>query len=205
MEGARAALGAEAPTVGAEAPTVGAEAGGRWAKPGGRCSPEAAGGGAPRSPSPFPFPFRPYPIQERFMAALYAALQAGQVGIFESPTGTVRSGTGNGGVEVLGAVPIRVVLGEAGLCPHTSVRPGVPFQRCASPICGAGAPCAGAGEKQAPREMALWDNRVPHLCLHTHELGLIPLRSGSSLCGLSGTAMYQVCGPVPFVFTRESR
>lgn len=110
-----------------------------------------------------------------------------------------------GGVEVLGAVPIRVVLGEAGLCPHTSVRPGVPFQRCASPICGAGAPCAGAGEKQAPREMALWDNRVPHLCLHTHELGLIPLRSGSSLCGLSGTAMYQVCGPVPFVFTRESR
>uniref|UniRef100_A0A8C3B151 ATP-dependent DNA helicase DDX11 n=1 Tax=Cairina moschata TaxID=8855 RepID=A0A8C3B151_CAIMO len=91
MEGARAALGAEAPTVGAEAPTVGAEAGGRWAKPGGRCSPEAAGGGAPRSPSPFPFPFRPYPIQERFMAALYAALQAGQVGIFESPTGTGKS------------------------------------------------------------------------------------------------------------------
>uniref|UniRef100_A0A8B9SIG4 ATP-dependent DNA helicase DDX11 n=1 Tax=Anas platyrhynchos TaxID=8839 RepID=A0A8B9SIG4_ANAPL len=45
----------------------------------------------PRSPSPFPFPYRPYPIQERFMAALYAALQAGQVGIFESPTGTGKS------------------------------------------------------------------------------------------------------------------
>lgn len=97
MEGARAAVGAEALTVGAEAAAVGAEAGGRWAKPGGRCSPEAAGGGEPRSPSPFPFPYRPYPIQERFMAALYAALQAGQVGIFESPTGTVRSRTGNGG------------------------------------------------------------------------------------------------------------
>ncbi|XP_038029387.2 ATP-dependent DNA helicase DDX11 isoform X1 [Anas platyrhynchos] len=91
MEGARAAVGAEALTVGAEAAAVGAEAGGRWAKPGGRCSPEAAGGGEPRSPSPFPFPYRPYPIQERFMAALYAALQAGQVGIFESPTGTGKS------------------------------------------------------------------------------------------------------------------
>eukprot|EP00075_Anas_platyrhynchos_P034741 XP_027323994.1 ATP-dependent DNA helicase DDX11 isoform X2 [Anas platyrhynchos] len=91
MEGAREAVGAEALTVGAEAAAVGAEAGGRWAKPGGRCSPEAAGGGEPRSPSPFPFPYRPYPIQERFMAALYAALQAGQVGIFESPTGTGKS------------------------------------------------------------------------------------------------------------------
>ncbi|XP_065598680.1 ATP-dependent DNA helicase DDX11 isoform X1 [Cyrtonyx montezumae] len=39
----------------------------------------------------FPFPYTPYRIQEQFMAALYAALEAGQVGIFESPTGTGKS------------------------------------------------------------------------------------------------------------------
>lgn len=117
MEGARAAVGAEALTVGAEAAAVGAEAGGRWAKPGGRCSPEAAGGGEPRSPSPFPFPYRPYPIQERFMAALYAALQAGQVGIFESPTGTVRSGTENWGWGCWEPFPSGWCLGRLGSVP----------------------------------------------------------------------------------------
>lgn len=44
-----------------------------------------SGDGASR----FPFPFKPYPIQERFMEALYAVLEQGKVGIFESPTGTV--------------------------------------------------------------------------------------------------------------------
>ncbi|NWY01672.1 DDX11 helicase, partial [Nothoprocta ornata] len=39
----------------------------------------------------FPFPYAPYAIQERFMAALYGALEKGQVGIFESPTGTGKS------------------------------------------------------------------------------------------------------------------
>ncbi|NXA38787.1 DDX11 helicase, partial [Eudromia elegans] len=39
----------------------------------------------------FPFPYEPYAIQERFMAALYGALEKGQVGIFESPTGTGKS------------------------------------------------------------------------------------------------------------------
>ncbi|NXN13715.1 DDX11 helicase, partial [Indicator maculatus] len=39
----------------------------------------------------FPFPYTPYLIQERFMAALYNALEAGCVGIFESPTGTGKS------------------------------------------------------------------------------------------------------------------
>lgn len=39
--------------------------------------------------SRFPFPFKPYPIQERFMAELYDALEQGKVGVFESPTGTV--------------------------------------------------------------------------------------------------------------------
>ncbi|NWT09565.1 DDX11 helicase, partial [Vireo altiloquus] len=39
----------------------------------------------------FPFPYTPYPIQEQFMEALYGALEAGRVGIFESPTGTGKS------------------------------------------------------------------------------------------------------------------
>ncbi|XP_071624934.1 ATP-dependent DNA helicase DDX11 isoform X2 [Heliangelus exortis] len=47
----------------------------------------AAGPGCRR----FPFPYTPYPIQERFMAALYRALEGGRVGIFESPTGTGKS------------------------------------------------------------------------------------------------------------------
>lgn len=37
----------------------------------------------------FPFPFEPYPIQKDFMAELYKVLEAGKIGIFESPTGTV--------------------------------------------------------------------------------------------------------------------
>ncbi|KAK2848365.1 hypothetical protein Q7C36_010047 [Tachysurus vachellii] len=41
--------------------------------------------------SRFPFPFKPYPIQERFMAALYDTLEQGKVGVFESPTGTGKS------------------------------------------------------------------------------------------------------------------
>ncbi|XP_039766628.1 ATP-dependent DNA helicase DDX11 [Ornithorhynchus anatinus] len=39
----------------------------------------------------FPFPFTPYPIQESFMAELYRVLEAGKIGIFESPTGTGKS------------------------------------------------------------------------------------------------------------------
>ncbi|NXQ21431.1 DDX11 helicase, partial [Peucedramus taeniatus] len=39
----------------------------------------------------FPFPYTPYRIQEQFMEALYGALEAGRVGIFESPTGTGKS------------------------------------------------------------------------------------------------------------------
>lgn len=38
----------------------------------------------------FPFPYKPYDIQEQFMRALYRTLDQGKVGIFESPTGTVR-------------------------------------------------------------------------------------------------------------------
>jgi hypothetical protein len=39
---------------------------------------------------PFGFPFEPYSIQKDFMEALYIVLEEGKVGIFESPTGTVR-------------------------------------------------------------------------------------------------------------------
>lgn len=50
----------------------------------------------------FPFPYTPYLIQERFMAALYGALEAGRVGIFESPTGTVRPARRDGREETGG-------------------------------------------------------------------------------------------------------
>ncbi|XP_019320423.2 ATP-dependent DNA helicase DDX11 isoform X2 [Panthera pardus] len=39
----------------------------------------------------FPFPFTPYSIQKDFMAELYRVLDAGKIGIFESPTGTGKS------------------------------------------------------------------------------------------------------------------
>uniref|UniRef100_A0ACB8FMR9 DEAD H (Asp-Glu-Ala-Asp His) box helicase 11 n=1 Tax=Sphaerodactylus townsendi TaxID=933632 RepID=A0ACB8FMR9_9SAUR len=39
----------------------------------------------------FPFPYTPYPIQEEFMNKLYQVLEAGKIGIFESPTGTGKS------------------------------------------------------------------------------------------------------------------
>ena len=37
----------------------------------------------------FHHPFQPYPIQVDFMNAVYECIQNCQVGIFESPTGTV--------------------------------------------------------------------------------------------------------------------
>ncbi len=41
-------------------------------------------------PGYFPFPFTPYDIQEQFMRSLYSAIEEKKIGIFESPTGTVR-------------------------------------------------------------------------------------------------------------------
>ena len=41
-------------------------------------------------PDKFLFPFEPYEIQKNFMRVLYNTLERGQVGIFESPTGTVK-------------------------------------------------------------------------------------------------------------------
>jgi Rad3-related DNA helicase len=41
---------------------------------------------------PFPFPYaQPYDIQSRFMAELYGTIKTRRMGIFESPTGTVRA------------------------------------------------------------------------------------------------------------------
>ena len=45
---------------------------------------------ADKKPVFFPFPFSPYDIQEDFMHTLFDVLNNGEVGIFESPTGTVR-------------------------------------------------------------------------------------------------------------------
>ncbi|XP_049738125.1 ATP-dependent DNA helicase DDX11 isoform X2 [Elephas maximus indicus] len=39
----------------------------------------------------FPFPYTPYSIQKDFMTELYKVLEAGKIGIFESPTGTGKS------------------------------------------------------------------------------------------------------------------
>ncbi|XP_037700974.1 ATP-dependent DNA helicase DDX11 isoform X2 [Choloepus didactylus] len=39
----------------------------------------------------FPFPYTPYSIQKDFMSELYQVLEAGKIGIFESPTGTGKS------------------------------------------------------------------------------------------------------------------
>lgn len=42
-------------------------------------------------PVAFEFPFVPYSIQDEFMRALYSVVEAKQIGIFESPTGTGKS------------------------------------------------------------------------------------------------------------------
>ncbi|KAH9519884.1 DEAD H (Asp-Glu-Ala-Asp His) box helicase 11 [Bulinus truncatus] len=42
-------------------------------------------------PDAFPFPFTPYDIQKDFMKNMYKCLELGQIGIFESPTGTGKS------------------------------------------------------------------------------------------------------------------
>ena len=48
----------------------------------------AKGAGSIERRTHFPaFPYQPYSIQREFMAAVYARLQAGGVGLFESPTG----------------------------------------------------------------------------------------------------------------------
>lgn len=49
-----------------------------------------------RAPGAFPFPHAPYPIQLEFMTALYDTIDRRQIGIFESPTGTVRGAPANG-------------------------------------------------------------------------------------------------------------
>ncbi|CAN0109565.1 unnamed protein product, partial [Hapterophycus canaliculatus] len=36
-----------------------------------------------------PFPFEPYDVQRQLMLKIYATLEKGGIGIFESPTGTV--------------------------------------------------------------------------------------------------------------------
>ena len=45
-----------------------------------------------KPPDEFSFPFKPYDIQIDFMKKLYETLEGGNIGIFESPTGTVSLG-----------------------------------------------------------------------------------------------------------------
>ena len=42
-------------------------------------------------PEEFQFPFPPYDIQTQFMSSIFQCLEAGKLGIFESPTGTGKS------------------------------------------------------------------------------------------------------------------
>eukprot|EP00667_Euglena_gracilis_P033985 EG_transcript_57303 len=51
----------------------------------------AGGHGTPDGLPAFPFPFQPYTIQQDLMAQLYRTLSLGNVGVFESPTGTGKS------------------------------------------------------------------------------------------------------------------
>lgn len=66
------------------------------AAPGGSSGlpPQAAAMPFPPPPvRPFPFPYaQPYDIQSRFMAELYGTIKTRRMGVFESPTGTVRVG-----------------------------------------------------------------------------------------------------------------
>lgn len=39
---------------------------------------------------PIPFPFEPYDVQTQLMRKIYSTIEGGGIGIFESPTGTVR-------------------------------------------------------------------------------------------------------------------
>jgi len=64
-------------------------------------------------------PFTPYHVQREFMSRVYKCLEDGKVGIFESPTGTVRTYILSTTLERCGTLALResrlnVALGEIG-------------------------------------------------------------------------------------------
>lgn len=69
---------------------AGAGAGGTAAKGPGQQEQAAPSVSVPE----IPFPFQPYPAQRALMQQLYRTMEQGHVGLFESPTGTVRACVG---------------------------------------------------------------------------------------------------------------
>lgn len=102
-----------------------------------------------KPPEEFPFPFQPYAIQKNFMRELYHTLERGQVGIFESPTGTVREGW---------EVPASTAMHA---CP-----PPPSQGKSLSIICGALKWLVDKEEQEGERLDAVLSGRLPASALH---------------------------------------
>ena len=58
----------------------------------------------------FHHPYTPYAIQVQFMTALYDCIEHGNVGIFESPTGTVSPRKSRRAMQIFYRPPLPLVL-----------------------------------------------------------------------------------------------
>lgn len=155
----------------------------------------------------FPFPYTPYRIQEQFMAALYAALEAGRIGIFESPTGTVSCGEG-GSDAVTGLLAARFPewcsgRGSRAGRAHSLHKNRVwgPVTRCVSHVCAASFGTVRRKQKGATCRVIKCG-----IGISVHGLGLVPHswnhRQVPLLCGGAGASSDTMCGlsslfPIP--------